>query len=180
MLNPAAAAAAGLALPDFAQAPRSKDPNPRPDPHNPRIPTLTPTLPARPAPQLQAKATLKPHQASQSKNPFERAAAALQAGQAAARGDVLTVAGAEGAVQLTRTSTAAALELAAAEDEAARGGGGGCGASFGEECRPYVGELPGLAALGGLGAAAGPAAVLGTDTLRRRARLWVTRTHVYT
>ena len=53
-------------------------------------------------------------------------------------------------------------------------------ASFGEECRPYVGELPGLAALGGLGAAAGPAAVLGTDTLRRRARLWVTRTHVYT
>ena len=83
-------------------------------------------------------------------------------------------------MQLTRTSTAAALELAAAEDEAARGGGGGGGASFGEECRPYVGELPGLAALGGLGAAAGPAAVLGTDTLRRRARLWVTRTHVYT
>merc|ERR1719324_1049450 len=74
VLNPAAAAAAGLALPDFAQA-------------------------------------------SQSKNPFERAAAALQAGQAAARGDVLTVAGAEGAVQLTRTSTAAALELAAAQDE---------------------------------------------------------------
>ena len=173
MLNPAAAAAAGLALPDFAQAPRSKDPNPRP-------PTLTPTLPARPAPQLQPKATLKPQQASQSKNPFERAAAALQAGQAAARGDVLTVAGAEGAVQLTRASTAAALELAAAQDEAARGGGGGGGASFGEECRPYVGELPGLAALGGLGAAAGPAAVLGTDTLRRRARLWVTRTHVYT
>ena len=142
MLNPAAAAAAGLALPDFAEAPRSKDPNPRP-------PTLTPTLPAQPAPQLQPKATLKPHQASQSKNPFARAAAALQAGQAAARGDVLTVAGAEGAVQLTRSTTAAALELAAAEDEAARGGGGGGGASFGEECRPYVGELPGLAALGG-------------------------------
>ena len=103
-------------------------------------------------------------------------------GQAAARGDVLTVGGAEGPVQLTRTTTAAALELAAAEDEAGRGGGGGGGvaASFGSECRPYVGELPGLAALGGLGAAAGPAAVLGTDTLRRRARLWVTRTHVYT
>ena len=84
-------------------------------------------------------------------------------------------------MQLTRTTMAAALELAAAEDEAGRGGGGGgVAASFGSECRPYVGELPGLAALGGLGAAAGPAAVLGTDTLRRRARLWVTRTHVYT
>lgn len=173
VLNPAAAAAAGLALPDFAEAPRSKDPNPRP-------PTLNPNPPAQPEPQLQPKATLKPDQASQSNNPFARAAAALQVGQAAARGDVLSVAGAEGTVQLTRASTAAALELAAAEDEAARGGGGGGGASFGEECRPYVGELPGLAALGGLGAAAGPAAVLGTDTLRRRARLWVTRTHVYT
>jgi len=104
-------------------------------------------------------------------------------GQAAARGDVLTVGGAEGPVQLTRSTTAVALALAAAEDEAGRGGGGGGGggaASFGDECRPYVGELPGLAALGGLGAAAGPAVVLGTDTLRRRARLWVTRTHVYT
>jgi len=37
--------------------------------------------------------------------------------------------------------------------------------------RPYVGELPGLAALGGLGADAGPAAVLGTDVLRQRKRL---------
>eukprot|EP00961_Rhodomonas_salina_P198530 2677932-Rhodomonas_salina.1 len=35
----------------------------------------------------------------------------------------------------------------------------------------FVGDLPGLAALDGLGAAAGPAAVLGVDVLRRRARL---------
>ena len=37
--------------------------------------------------------------------------------------------------------------------------------------RPYVGELPGLAALGGIGDDAGPAAVLGTDVLRQRSRL---------
>ena len=30
----------------------------------------------------------------------------------------------------------------AAEDEEGRGGGGGGAASFGSECRPYVGELP--------------------------------------
>ena len=33
---------------------------------------------------------------------------------------------------------------------------------------PYVGAIPGLAALDGLGADAGPAAVLGSDVLRQR------------
>ena len=41
------------------------------------------------------------------------------------------------------------------------------------------GDLPGLAALGGLGADAGPAAVLGTDLLRRRPRMWYTASRVF-
>ena len=47
----------------------------------------------------------------------------------------------------------------------------GEGAAFGDGSRCYVGDLPGLAALDGLGADAGPAAVLGTDVLRRRPRM---------
>ena len=42
-----------------------------------------------------------------------------------------------------------------------------------------AGDLPGLAALGGLGADAGPAAVLGTDLLRRRPRMWYTASRVF-
>ena len=49
----------------------------------------------------------------------------------------------------------ATLLLADADGIAGSGGGGVGAASFGSECRPYVGELPGLVALGGLGAAVG-------------------------
>ena len=53
------------------------------------------------------------------------------------------VAGANGPVQLLRCEGGATMSLGDAD----LGGG---------TCRPYVGELPGLAALDGLGAAAGP------------------------
>ena len=82
------------------------------------------------------------------------------------RGDVLTVGGADGAVRLFRCQSDVSFRL-------------GDAASFGDDCRPYVGDLPGLAALGGLGAAAGPAVVLGTDVLRRRPRLIYTRERIY-
>ena len=102
-------------------------------------------------------------------NPFAKFASGLKAAQegaqAAARGDVLTVAGAEGPVQLTRTQTELALSLG--------------DASFGSDCRPFVGDLPGLAVLGGLGAAAGPAVVLGTDVLRKRPRMVYTAKRIY-
>lgn len=101
-------------------------------------------------------------------NPFARFGTALRAGQAAAAGDVLVISGASGPVQLVRSQRGTSLSLGAADF-----GGGD------EDCRVYVGELPGLAALDGLGAAAGPAMVLGTDILRRRPRLWYTPTHVY-
>ena len=71
------------------------------------------------------------------------------------------------------------IEIRRLRADAERPGLRGDEASFGDECRPYVGELPGLAALDGLGAAAGPAAVLGTDVLRTRPRLWYTPTRIF-
>ena len=96
---------------------------------------------------------------------FGAVAKGLQTAQAAARGDVLTVGGADGPVQLVRMAEEISLSL-------------GETATFGN-ARPYVGDLPGLAALGGLGAAAGPAAVLGTDVLRRRPRLVFTAERIF-
>eukprot|EP00322_Chrysochromulina_rotalis_P010389 CAMPEP_0115841266 /NCGR_PEP_ID=MMETSP0287-20121206/7200_1 /TAXON_ID=412157 /ORGANISM="Chrysochromulina rotalis, Strain UIO044" /LENGTH=441 /DNA_ID=CAMNT_0003294907 /DNA_START=177 /DNA_END=1502 /DNA_ORIENTATION=- len=99
-------------------------------------------------------------------NLFARFTSGVAAAQAAARGDLLTVAGAEGPVQLKRTQEEVSLALS---DDA----------EFGSDCRPYVGDLPGLDALGGLGAGAGPAAILGTDVLRRRPRLVITKERIY-
>ena len=81
----------------------------------------------------------------------------LRAARAKARGDTLTLAASDG-----RRVT---LELAAPA-ELALGG-----ASLGQASCCFVGELPGLAALDGLGAKAGPAAVLGVDVLRTRPRM---------
>ena len=99
-------------------------------------------------------------------NPLARFAAGVKSAQAAARGDVLTVGGVNGPVQLTRTQSAVAMSL-------------GDSASFGNDLRPYIGDLPGLALLDGLGASAGPAVVLGTDVLRRRPRLIYTAHDVF-
>ena len=100
---------------------------------------------------------------SQPANPFARLVAGVQAAAAAAQAETLTVAGVNGPVQLTRAQEAT-VSLGDAE--------------FGE-CRPYVGELPGLSALDGLGASAGPAAILGTDVLRLRPRLVYTQQRIY-
>ena len=101
-----------------------------------------------------------------SANPFARIGAAMKAGQAAAKGDVLVVGGASGPVRLVRTSKDVSIGLEPTS-------------SFGDDCRPYVGELPGLAALDGLGASAGPAVILGTDVLRRRPRMWYTPSRLW-
>ena len=89
-------------------------------------------------------------------NPFAKAKEAMQAAAAMASGEVAMIGGANGPVMLRKIPEKAPIRLGTAE----LGSG-----------RPYVGELPGLAALGGLGADAGPAAVLGTDVLRQRKRL---------
>ena len=93
----------------------------------------------------------------------------MKAGNAAANGEVLIVGGADGPVRLVKS--AGDVTICAGAEE--------WGVPFGDDCKVYVGELPGLAALAGLGAEAGPAVVLGTDTLRKRERMWYTPDAVY-
>jgi len=111
-------------------------------------------------------------------NPFARFGAAIKAGRAAADGTVLVVGGAAGPVRLVRAERGARVSMLGG-DVAQAGREEGEEALLGEECGVYVGDLPGLAALDGLGAAAGPAVVLGTDLLRKRPRMWYTESGVY-
>jgi hypothetical protein len=99
-------------------------------------------------------------------NPFAKLAKNFQSAQAAARGEVLLIAGVSGErVELVRSKGAVECGVAAGD------GGGGAVVDIGKHLI-YVGDLPGLAALGGLGGdGAPPAAVLGMDVLRTRQRM---------
>ena len=97
-------------------------------------------------------------------NPFAKAKQAMEAAAAMASGEVAMLGGADGPVTLRKIPEKQPIALGAAEIGAGR---------------PYVGEFPGLAALGGLGAGSGPAAVLGTDVLRQRRRLVMQNGKVY-
>ncbi len=90
--------------------------------------------------------------------------------QAAARGDVLVIAGSEGqAVQLLRTENAAKLSI----------NGENADVSI-PDSKIFVGDLPGLAALGGLdGISSPPAAVLGMDILTKRPSMLYRINEVY-
>jgi len=90
--------------------------------------------------------------------------------QAAARGDVLVIAGAEGqAVQLLRTEKAANLSMKGEDDDVSL-----------PDTKIFVGDLPGLAALGGLdGISSPPAAVLGMDILTKRPSMLYRVNEVY-
>jgi hypothetical protein len=90
--------------------------------------------------------------------------------QAAARGDILIIAGAAGqAVQLVRTENEAQLCIAGLVDDI----------NF-PSSKVYVGDLPGLAALGGLnGVSSPPAAVLGMDVLTRKSSMLYRADEVY-
>lgn len=93
----------------------------------------------------------------ETKNPFARFSQNLKTAQAAARGDILMIAGTSGKpVELLRSDVEADLKLGSVDI-----------------CRGnvYVGDLPGLAALDGLGGSATPAAVLGMDILRLRPKI---------
>eukprot|EP00584_Thalassiosira_punctigera_P011664 CAMPEP_0172567762 /NCGR_PEP_ID=MMETSP1067-20121228/117062_1 /TAXON_ID=265564 ORGANISM="Thalassiosira punctigera, Strain Tpunct2005C2" /NCGR_SAMPLE_ID=MMETSP1067 /ASSEMBLY_ACC=CAM_ASM_000444 /LENGTH=407 /DNA_ID=CAMNT_0013359185 /DNA_START=106 /DNA_END=1329 /DNA_ORIENTATION=+ len=101
-------------------------------------------------------------------NPFSKLAENIRSAQeiakATASGDILTIAGAGGnPVRLIKTESAEKVDIKA---------------SMGQEqyttigtSQVYVGDLPGLAALGGLGGKAPPAAVLGMDLLRCRPKV---------
>jgi len=89
--------------------------------------------------------------------------------QAASKGDLLMIAGAGGApVQLLKSKNDMELQLKGDERDV----------SFSENYL-YVGDLPGLAALGGLGISSPPAAVLGMDVIRRKPSMLYRMNEVY-
>ena len=102
----------------------------------------------------QAAPKLRPASADLQPRPRRLTISGLLSTQAS--GEVAMIGGVDGPVALRKIPEKAPIALGAAEI--------GSG-------RPYVGDIPGLAALDGLGAEAGPAAVLGTDVLRQRPTL---------
>jgi hypothetical protein len=103
-----------------------------------------------------------------SKNPFaafgNRFKQAQEASQAAAKGDVLTIAGSDGQpTSLLKSISPWELSLVGENNQ---------DVSFGEG-NVYVGDLPGLAALNGIGVESPPAVVLGMDVLRRRNKMFL-------
>jgi hypothetical protein len=100
-------------------------------------------------------------------NKFKDAQAAAQA---AARGDVLSIAGTGGErVDLFKSESPVDIQLSPSmiDDE---GGNGTNNVQFGSR-NIYVGNIPGLAALDALGDEAPPAAVLGMDVLRSKPKM---------
>ena len=100
-------------------------------------------------------------------NPFSNLANRFQqaqaAAQAAARGDLISIAGADGnPVQLVKSQSEAPVHLKSSDGDEI--------VDFGTS-NVYVGNLPGLAALNGLGDESPPAAVLGMDILRKRPKM---------
>lgn len=109
-------------------------------------------------------------------NPFSKIKANFQQAQeladATSRGDILSIMGSDGSpVRLVKSKDPQTLNLKAQTfDAPARQKEDKEYTTVGKtHC--YVGDLPGLAALGGLGDAAPPAAVLGMDFLRLRPRV---------
>lgn len=100
-------------------------------------------------------------------NPFSKLKANIQSAQeiskATASGDILTIAGVGGPVRLVKSKSAekVGIKMSMGVEEYTRIG----------SSQVFVGDLPGLAALGGLGGEAPPAAVLGMDLLRLRPKV---------
>ncbi|KAL3821707.1 hypothetical protein ACHAXA_003265 [Cyclostephanos tholiformis] len=99
-------------------------------------------------------------------NPFSKFASNVQMAReiamATSRGDILTIAGSGGMpVRLVKSKSMANVDIMASS---------GSSTPL-SSARVYVGDLPGLAALGGLGGDAPPAAVLGMDLLCTRQRV---------
>jgi hypothetical protein len=100
-----------------------------------------------------------------SNNPLAAVANRFKAAQAtakaAANGDLLTIAGTNGQPTTLLKSTSAAKILLSGDSQ---------DVSFGES-NIYVGDIPGLAALNGIGVDSPPSAVLGMDVLRKRPKM---------
>jgi hypothetical protein len=101
-----------------------------------------------------------PDPAANTNNPLAALQSKFQQAQAASRGDILTIFGAGGKrVNLCKST--------GKEVDVSMDGSNGEKVQFGSG-PVYVGDLPGLAALNGLGVESPPAVVLGMDVLRRR------------
>ena len=113
------------------------------------------------AAELAGIETKAPEESSSNSNPLKAFANRFQQAQAASRGDVLMIMGSDGRrINLVKSNQAAKVEMVASE-------AGTANVDFGS-VPLYVGELPGLAALNGLGVESPPAVVLGMDVLRQR------------
>jgi len=100
------------------------------------------------------------------RNPFARIAQNWKDSKAASQSDSLMIAGANGErVILRKMKEGASMTLGRV--------------SFGDNVRCFVGDLPGLAALDGLGLNAPPAAILGMDLLLKRPKVVYKRTEVF-
>lgn len=102
-----------------------------------------------------------------SNNPFagfaNRFKNAQAVAQAAAKGDLLTIAGSDGKpTNLLKSISTVDLSMA----------GDSRDVSFGSS-NIYVGDIPGLQALNGIGVDSPPAAVLGMDVLRKRPKMFL-------
>lgn len=93
-------------------------------------------------------------------NPFSKISRNIAA--ATSKGDILTIAGIGGApIRLVRSTSPVNFNILESGRKPHRL----------SSARVYVGDLPGLAALGGLGGGASPAVVLGMDLISTRQRL---------
>ena len=101
---------------------------------------------------------------TRSRNPLAALSGRFQQAQAASRGQVLSIFGMGGKrVNLIQSADKVSLRLPTNEREEL--------VDFGDQS-VYVGDLPGLAALQGLGVDAPPAVVLGMDVLRSKRRMF--------
>ncbi|VEU33815.1 unnamed protein product [Pseudo-nitzschia multistriata] len=104
------------------------------------------------------------------KNPFssvvDKFKEAQATAEAAAKGEILMIGGSDGKpVTLYRSASDHHPSISVAT------GLGGDDLSFGSDLPVYVGDIPGLAALNGIGVDSPPAVVLGLDVLRKRPRM---------
>eukprot|EP00980_Cylindrotheca_fusiformis_P001696 scaffold388_cov114-Cylindrotheca_fusiformis.AAC.5 len=117
------------------------------------------------AQQVGVKPISIPSTPDKSQNPFAAVANRFKSAQAtsnaAAKGDLLTIAGSNGQpTSLLKAESAAEIRVSGDSEDV----------SFGEH-RIFVGDIPGLAALNGIGVNSPPAAVLGMDVLKKRQKM---------
>lgn len=108
--------------------------------------------------------TLESSLSKKSSNPFAAVAnrfkEAQELAKASAEGKILTIAGMNGPVNLLKSVETIDISAVGEDDMV----------SFGQG-HIYVGDIPGLAALNGIGVDAPPAVILGMDVLRRKPKM---------